>query len=59
MTDKDARMLRAVKYLLDNGSFSLKMREAPALVEVDKWIGEKIEEWRQKKLEEKAGNGDN
>lgn len=52
MTERDIRMLKAVKFLLDKGSFSLQLREAPALIEVDKWIGEQIEEWRVKRIEE-------
>ena len=53
MDERDIRMLKAVKYLLDKGSFSLQLREAPALVDVDKWIKAKIAEGPKK---EEDGN---
>lgn len=53
MTEKDIRMLKAVKYLLDKGTFQLKLREGPALVEVIKWISEIISAGPQKKTTRK------
>lgn len=51
--DRDVRMLKAMQLLLDKGSFPVNRREAAALLTLDKWIGEKITEWQEKKSEPK------
>ena len=40
ITEEDRKMIKALKFILENGSFSLKWREAIAFGATFKWVTE-------------------
>lgn len=51
VTESDKKMIKALKYILENGSFSLQWREAIAFGATKKWVDELDERFNKKDKE--------
>ena len=51
VTDEDKKMIKALKFVLDSGSFSLKWREAIAFGATRKWVDELEKRFHKKDKE--------
>lgn len=58
VTEEDIRMIKALKFILENGSFSLKWREAVAFGATKQWL-DKLEDRFNKKDKEIKVNKNN